>query len=403
MAGEVELPDHVDPSRVVDLDIFQPVNAPENFFQSWKNWQDAGLPDVVWTPHNGGHWIVLRGRLVDQVASDYQRFSNHTVIIPKEAGEHYRLIPLSVDPPQHGYYRKILNENLFSPAAVARLEPSIREYTVNLIEGFLPQGRVNFTKDFAELLPIKIFISLVDLPESDAPRVKHWADQFTRPDGSMTIEEVSASFREYLVPIIENRRGSDRTDLISMMVNGDINGRPMTESEAVDMCTQVLVGGLDTVINLMGFVMSFLATMPEVRQEIANDPSKIPTAIAELVRRLPVVCVCREIASDFEFEGVSLKKGEMIAAPTVLHGLDDRENEDPMTFDMNRKARNHSTFGRGHHFCPGSTLAKTELKVLLEEWLNRIPEFELAPETELSFTGGIVSSTNPFELVWETQ
>ena len=402
MAGQVERPSHVDPNRVVDLDIFQPVEAPGDFFQVWKDWQDAGLPEVVWTPHNGGHWVVLRGRLVDQVASEYERFSNHTVIIPKEAGEHYRLIPLSVDPPQHGFYRKILNDNLFSPAAVAKLEPQIREYTVNLIESFVPRGRVNFTKEFAELLPIKIFISLVDLPEQDAPRVKHWADQFTRPDGSMTLEEVSASFRDYLVPIINDRRGSDRTDLISMMVNGDINGRPMNESEAVDMCTQVLVGGLDTVINLMGFVMSLLAKSPEVRREIASNPQKIPTATAELIRRLPVVCICREIAYDFEFEGVLLKKGEMIAAPTILHGLDDRENPDPMAFDMSRKVRNHSTFGRGHHFCPGSNLARAELKILLEEWLSRIPEFEIAPESELSYTSGIVSSTNPFELVWAT-
>jgi cytochrome P450 len=175
----------------------------------------------------------------------------------------------------------------------------------------------------------------------------------------------------------------------------------MNDAEALAMCTQVLVGGLDTVINLMGFVMNFLAQNPKLCAELAENPALIPAAVNEMIRRLPIINVCREIADDIEYEGVQMKKGEMIVAPTMLDGLDERENQNPYTFDMKRTRQQHSTFGGGHHICPGARLARSELKILLEEWLQRIPEFSVDPDCEVSYSGGIVSSTDPFTLIWK--
>ncbi|MGH7488872.1 MAG: cytochrome P450, partial [bacterium] len=139
-----------------------------------------GLPDVVWTPRNGGHWIVLRGRLVSRVLSEFCNFSNHTVLVPKEtAGEAYRLIPLSLDPPAHAPFRNLLNAGL-SPKAVKPIEDTIRKLTIELIEGFRADGGCNFTLQFAEQLPIRIFMMIVDLPVEDKPKLKYLADQFTR-------------------------------------------------------------------------------------------------------------------------------------------------------------------------------------------------------------------------------
>lgn len=393
-------PAHVPADRVIDFDIYQPLCDDADFHHSWKALQDGSSADILWTPRNGGHWLVLRGRLVSQILSDYARFSNHTVLVPKDtAGETYRLLPLSLDPPAHAPFRNLLNSNL-SPRAVSTIEPSIRALTITLIEGLRPAGGCNFTKDFAEQLPIRIFMQIVNLPANDTPKLKHLADQFTRPDGTLTYPEVIKLFREYIGPVIQARRGGTGTDMLSRLINGRVGDRPLTDEEAANLCIQVLVGGLDTVVNFMGFVMLFLAQDVQARAALAAEPKRIPHALNELARRFPLVTVGREVRDDLEFEGLPLKKGEMIVAPTILHGLDDRENKDPFTVDFARSAIRHSTFGSGSHTCPGAHLARTEVKIMLEEWLSRIPEFHLAPHRQIRFTGGIVGSVVELPLAW---
>ncbi|MFT4563302.1 MAG: cytochrome P450 [Gammaproteobacteria bacterium] len=400
-AEQFDRPAHVPPERFLDYDIYAPFVDGKGFHASWKALQDADLPDIVWTPQNGGHWMVLRGRLVERVLSDYENFSNHTVLVPKDtAGEAYRLLPLSLDPPAHAPFRKLLSAGL-APQAVKGVEATIRELAISLIEGFRTQGECNFTTDFAEKLPIKIFMQIVDLPASDTAKLKHLADQFTRPDGSLTYPEVSQLFRAYINPIIAERRGQTGQDMLSRMINGEINGRPLTDEEAANLCIQVLVGGLDTVVNFLSFVMLFMAEHPEARTSLRERPEQLPVAIMELARRFPLVTVGRELRHDMSFEGIELKQGEMIMAPTILHGLDSDENPDSMNVDFARRDVKHSTFGSGSHICPGAHLARTETRIVLEEWLHRIPEFEIAPQHTVTYTGGIVGSVNALPLIWD--
>lgn len=396
-----ERPEHVSPGIVVDFDIYNPIQPGKGFQESWKAFRDAGHPDIIWTPRNGGHFVVMTGALVERVLQEHEVFSNYTVLVPKEtAGNAYRLIPLSLDPPDHAPFRKLLDDNL-NPNAIRAIEDGIRELTVRLIEGFKPNGRCNFTEEFAEQLPIRIFMQLVDLPMDDLPTLKYLADQFTRPDGSMDIMQVKERFSEYLIPVIAERRTSDRSDLLSNMVKGEVKGRPLTDQEAVDLCTQTLVGGLDTVVNFMGFVMLHLARSPEDRDALRDNPKRIPRAIAELLRRYGLVASGREVAKDAEIDGVKFRPGDMVVAPTMLHGLDEAIVESPTEVRFDRPAVKHATFGVGPHRCPGAHLARSEIVIMLEEWLKRIPEFSLAPDARLEFQGGIVGSVRPYELVWK--
>ena len=244
-------------------------------------------------------------------------------------------------------------------------------------------------------------MQIVDLPLADLPKLKHLADQFTRPDGSLTYPEVSQLFRDYLTPVIAARRGADGQDMISRMVNGQVGGRPLTDLEAQNICIQVLVGGLDTVVNMLGFTFSYLARDHDLRRAIAADPSRIDDALLEFFRRFPVVSSSREVKQDVIFEGVELKAGEMVMAPTVVVALDDAMNDDPLEFRLGRTARKHSTFGKGSHTCPGAHLARMEMKTVLREWFARIPEFRLARDEPLRFSNGIVGSVKPFTLVWD--
>ena len=216
----MQCPAHVPLSRYIDFDIYQPLQPGKDLHESWKALQDSGLPEVVWTPRNGGHWRVLRGRLVSTVLSAYANFSNHTVRVPKDtAGVAYRLLPLSLDPPAPAPFRNSLSNGL-SPKAVGGVEAVIRALTVSLIEGFRARGHCNFVHDFAE---------------------------------------------------------------------------------------QLLVGGLDTVVNFIGFVMLHLARDAAARRALAQNPDSIRIAINELARRYPLVTVGREVTHDMMFEGAPLK------------------------------------------------------------------------------------------------
>lgn len=395
-------PAHIPPEREIDFDIYQPLKDNKDLHESWKALQDSGLPSIVWTPHNGGHWLVLRGRLVADVLSDYKHFSSHTVLVPKDtAGVAYRLLPLSLDPPEHAPFRTLLSAGL-SPKAVQGVEATITELTISLIEGFFADGQCNFTVDFAEQLPIRIFMTIVGLPDGDITHLKYLADQFTRPDGSMEYAEVRQAFHDYIAPIIAARRGNDGEDMLSRMINGQVAGRDLSDDEAANLCIQVLVGGLDTVVNFMGFTMLHLARDVDARHALRANPRQIPIAINELARRYALVTVGREVRQDMVYEGAELKRGEMVMAPTLLHGLDELENPDPLKVDFNRNEVRHSSFGSGSHSCPGAHLARTETRILIEQWLARIPDFAVDPDCEISYTGGIVGSVNALPLVWDT-
>src|SRR6202022_1869044 len=145
----------------------------------------------------------------------------------------------------------------------------------------------------------------------------------------------------------------------------------------------------------------YLAQSPAARQALINNPALVASAINELLRRFPLVTVGREVTHDLDFEGAALKRGEMIMVPTILHGLDERENENPLTVHFDRSKIRHSTFGQGSHTCPGAHLAKAEARIMVEEWLARIPQFSISPDSTLSYRGGIVASVNPFSLSWD--
>jgi len=395
----VERPPHVLPERVVDFDLFAPPDGTKDYYQAWKNLQDSSIPELVWTPYNEGHWIATSGRLISQIFADYQRFSSNVLFVPKSDGQHHQLPPSVIDPPEHKHYRALLRD--LAPAKIRDLEDEIRALAVELIEGLKPKGECEVTTDFAEQFPVRIFMNLVNLPMEDAGKIKYWVDQTTRPDGSMSYGDAIQAMVDYIAPVAEARRGGDGDDMITHIVNGKIGDRPLTEEEAGKFCAQVLVGGVDTIVNMTSLILHHLATHPDKRRELIDNPSLIKKAVEEYLRRFPLTSDGREVKEDIVFEGVELKKGEMVVLPAVLHGLDERENACPMTVDFNRQKCSHSTFGNGAHLCPGAHLARTEIRIVLEEWLKRIPNFSVAPGAEITYICGIVAALDKLPLVWE--
>ena len=394
-----ERPAHVPADHVVDFDMYHPPRVEAGFHEAWLTLQAPGVPEMVWTPHNGGHWIATRGSLVSEILSDYERFSSRIIIVPKADGEHHKMIPTTVDPPEHRPWRMLLNESL-SPRAIRKLESEIRTIAVDLIETVRADEGCDFVTAYAQILPIRIFLKIVDLPLEDGPRLKWLTDQLTRQGGEISFEEGVAQFHAYLGGVIDARLGGGGEDMLSRMINTPVNGHQMTRFEALQLCSQVLIAGLDTVVNFLGFAMLHLATHPEHRNRLAAEPALIPAAVDELFRRYPLVTIGREVRREMEFAGVVLKAGEMVMAPTPLHGMDTRANDDALKVDFHRQGSEHSTFGSGHHKCPGAHLAHIELVISLEAWLTRVPDFALAEGARVRFGGGIVGTVETLPLVW---
>lgn len=397
----MQRPSHVPADRVVDIDIYLPPGLEaQGFHRAWSE-LSAIHPSVVWTPRNEGHWIALAGEALQEVQSDPEHFSSRVIVLPKSVGEMHGLIPTTIDPPEHRPYRQLLNAHL-NPGAIRGLTESIRQTAVDLIDSFAHKGHCNFTTDYAEQFPIRVFMALVGIDAAEAPKIRHWAECMTRPGMDMTFDQAKAVFFDYVGPLVDARRGSKGEDMISAMINADLGeGRRLTRDEALSIVTQVLIAGLDTVVNVLGFIMRELAENPALRADLKQRDSDIAPVVHELFRRFGLVSIAREVRHDIaDFHGVPLKAGDMIAIPTQVHGLDPRVNPDPLAIDPARKRARHSTFGSGPHMCPGQELARKEVAITLEEWLRRIPDFALGPDSDLSPVPGIVGALRRVELVW---
>lgn len=399
-AALAPVPSHVPEHLVFDFDMYNPPNLAKGAQLAWATLQSPGVPEIVWTQRNGGHWIASRAQLIREAYENPQIFSSQCPFIPREAGEAYDFIPTSMDPPEQRKWRAILNKVAGLPV-VDDLETQIRDLSRSLIDDLRLKGECNFTEAYAEPFPIRIFMLMADLPHKDIPHLKYICDQMTRPDGSMTFAEARDALYDYLAPIIAERTGKPGTDAISVVANGQIDGRPITSDEAKKVCGLLLLAGLDTVVNFISFIMEFLARSPKHRRELIENPERLPAATEELLRRFSVVADGRILTQDYEFHGVQMKEGDLILLPQLLSGLDERENACPMHVDFNREKISHTTFGHGSHLCVGQHLARREIMITLEEWLARIPEFSIKPGAEVPHQAGVVSGVRSLPLVWD--
>jgi cytochrome P450 len=393
----VPAPSHVPRERLTDFDVYDPPREGQDYGCAWQTLQDA-LPDLVWTTTNDGHWIAMRGPMIREILEDYEHFSSQVIMVPRSRGE-IDLLPTAVDPPRHRFYRALLNTGL-APGAVRQMEDAIRAYTVRLVEQIQPRGRCDFVADFAQDLPIAVFFQLADLPRDDQAMLGGWMEQVMRPDGSMSQEDAMGQFTAYLSPYIAERRLRPGPDMISTIVSSEIDGRPITDADAIQMCTALVLGGLDTVIAFMSFTMHYLAGSPVARRFILENPGKIDDVVEELCRRFPVGTNARLVTSDLLFHGVQLKAGDLISMPQILHSLDEQVYERPLEVDFARNPAGYCTFGHGPHRCPGAFLAKAEVRILLQEWLPRIPDFELEPDARIHVSTGVTAGIFRLPLRW---
>jgi cytochrome P450 len=357
-----------------------------------------GLPPLVWTPRNGGHWLATRGEDIPIILKDHARFSSRRAFIGMI--DRPKAVPLEYDPPEHGPLRNVLIP-AFTPKAVAVWSAEARRLSIELIEGFKPDGGCEFIRDFAQQLPMIIFLKIVDLPLDHRQKLIDWVGTGLRSTDTAKRIAARANLNAYLEAMLDRRLAAPGDDLYSVAIQADVGGRRMSRQEALGLASGLLGGGLDTVAATMGWMAMFLAQHPAHRRELAAEPKRIPKAIDEMMRRYSIANIARVVKEDMEYLGARLKAGEQILMATCVHGLDARSFERPLEVRFDRKdSYKHSTLSHGIHRCIGAPLASQEMKIFLEEWLSRIPEFSIDPGDPPVMATGIVHGLTRLKLRW---
>jgi cytochrome P450 len=201
--------------------------------------------------------------------------------------------------------------------------------------------------------------------------------------------------------IAEKERERDDA-LTSYIVHGQIAGVPLTDDEKIGMVWFLWLGGLDTVAATISQMYRRMALQPEIQEQIRNDPGLINTAVEEFLRTQPILSSGRRATKDFEWHGVQIKAGDSFQCLNPAGNFDPEHFADPRTFDPARKPNRHFTFVAGVHLCLGAPLARRELRILLEEWFQRIPAFRAKQGADTTVFPGLMSIRN-LPLVWDTK
>jgi len=336
--------------------------------------------------------IVRRGE-VEYALQHPEIFSSAMEAV--DLGQKRPLIPLQVDPPDHVKYRRLLDP-IFAPRQMAYLEDDITGLVNELIDTFIDRGDCELGAEFAIPLPSAVFLRMMGMPLSDLGLFLSMKDGIVRPEGS-TMEEVQAFQRqtaeridEYFQEALRERSVVRRDDLLSRFLDAEVAGERLTEDEILGICFLFLLAGLDTVTDALECDFAYLARHPEARQAIVDDPSIIPAAVEELLRwETPVTGVGRVAAVDAELDGCPIGSGTRVGVCLGAANTDERAVPGADVVDLTRNPNRHLAFGGGVHRCLGSHLARMELRIALREWHRRIPEYHLAPGTELTYSPGL--------------
>jgi cytochrome P450 len=352
-----------------------------------------------------GMYMVASRAAVEATFKDSDVFSSEGFL---ELGNVRPLIPLSVDPPRHLKYRKVLDP-IFAPRQMDAIEDDVTARVNHFIDQFEARGECHFTHEFAEQFPSAVFLGLMGLPWEELDTFLRLKDGIIRP-GTIEMEpeerqqiqrDIGQELYAYFDAILDERLRAPKDDILTRFNTAEIDGEKLSREEILDICFLFFIAGLDTVTDSLTCFFAFLAQHDAHRRQIVETPEIIPSAVEELLRwETPVPNVPRMATTDgCPVAGHTIPQGSFVLVNVGAANVDPAEYDDPMDVRFDRDVNRHLAFGGGVHRCLGSHLARRELRVTLREWHRRIPEYSIKPGIELQYAGGLRMVEN-LELVW---
>ncbi|MDO7842257.1 cytochrome P450 [Sphingomonas immobilis] len=403
---DVEAPAHVPRELIRDLRNFQgqlPNSCPDPYIHT-ERLREADIPPVMWSPFPstwivGGHWVLTGYKDCAKVYQDGETYGSHgQADFQKLIGEDFKCIPLSFDGGEHSSYRRFLNP-WFTPKAVGEMDADIRALCDEMIDEFLAKGGGDFAYDFARVFPVKVFFNLMGFPHAVLDQFLAWEYEILHTRDFERMGAATASVLAWLRDFITEKEARPDDSLTSKIVNGTIDGRPLTADEKIGTMFFLWLGGLDTVASTLGQMFRRLALDHGLQQRLRENPALIPGAIEEFLRMQPLVFSMRQLKKDQVLHGVEMKSGDWVQALTSVSNFDPETFKCPRDFDPERKGNRHFTLASGAHLCMGAHLARQEMKIALEHWLRRVPMFSIADSDDQMVSPGLMSVTN-LHIAW---
>jgi cytochrome P450 len=371
-------------------------------YNEWVPQIHAG-PAIFYAPNAypgmGPAWVIRKAQDLREVYLDTTTFSSKDFSpYSKLIGDTWINTPVEIDPPEHAKYRAFVNP-LFTPKAMEKLEVKIRQYAAEFIDDFKGKGECEFMHDFAFEFPIKVFLELMGLPLELTPQFLEWETGLLHKPDLADIAKAARASIDYLQGEIDQRRKTPGDDAISYALGVEIDGRKLTNDELLGFTFNLFIGGLDTVSTNMGAQFLHLSQNVADQNYLRQNPDRIPDAIEEMMRAYAPVTTFRTVTRETEFKGVKMMPGDKVAMMTTLAARDPEEYEDPNAVKFDRKKK-HLSFGFGPHLCVGIHLARREMRIAIEEFLARVPEFTLKPSHKIRRHLGMIQPVE-LPLVWK--
>ena len=374
----------------------------------------------------GGTWLPVRHADVAAIASDTDAFSSQGVVVRDGRPEIPAPVgfapPITSDPPFHRTAREFLL-TAFAPKAIQRWRDKARSACRELLDELLapaePGGEganigsekaniqsekantqsekanigseglvVDAALGYAQHIPVRVIAEMLGVPRSDGDLFRLFIHRILEAPGAERRVDYEDSLDAYLDALIAARADDPRDDLITHMAHSTIGGKTLTQEHIRGTCGLLLIAGIDTTWSAIGASLWHLAQHPDDRKRWCADPQVRPFAVEEFLRFYAPVTMARLVARDTEFAGRSMRAGDWVLLPFPAANRDPEAFEDAGRFVMDRRRNRHCAFGLGIHRCIGSNLARLELTVALEEWMRRVPHFELSDSSRVEWSTG---------------
>jgi len=387
---------------LLDMDRFQRLEHHE-MFRQLRAEQPVSWHDV---PGGQGFWAFVKHGDIVEINRDAERFSSEragvTLQDPEDIGgfDMRGVMMLETDPPRHTRYRLLVNKG-FTPRMIGVLEQYLRNRATLIVDNVIERGECDFVVDLASELPLQAIAEIMGVPQEDRKLIFEWSNAMVgaddpefaaSPDEAMT---ASAQLYAYANELAKERRRDPRDDIVTKLINAEVDGEQLSELEFDMFMLLLAVAGNETTRNTTAWGMWALMQNPDQYAALrADTDARLGPAVEEILRwASPVMYFRRTATCDTEVGGQAISEGDKVVMWHISANRDEDVFDDPFRFDITRDPNDHVAFGGGgHHFCLGANLARAELGFIFEEILERIPDMQLVGEPAIlrsNFIGGI--------------
>lgn len=351
---------------------------------------------VAHTDRYGGGWLPTRHEDVAAVAYDTERFSSRAIIMgnnrpPHEMAPVGGSPPISSDPPFHHGARRLLLP-AFAPQVIAKLEPGTRAYCDELLDALEGRDVVDGATEFAQHIPVRVIAEMLGFPREDADLFRGFVHDVLEGIND-PLETRFAKFQGlfgYLSAQIDDHVAHPRDDLTTFLIEAEMDGEKLDPFHIGGTMALLLIAGIDTTWSAIGSSLWHLARTPADRERLVAEPDLVPTAMEEFLRAYAPVTMARLVKDDMDWNGCPMKADDWILLSFPAANRDPELFEDADKVVIDREVNRHSAFGLGIHRCLGSHLARMEVRLALETWLARFPDFSLADPDAVTWSPGQV-------------